>query len=480
MLRYDRIMQLEFFGAAGEVTGSCHIVRTGGRELLLDCGMIQGGADAPARNRRAFPFEPSAIDAVVLSHAHIDHCGRLPLLVSRGYRGPIYTNPACADLLPILLRDAANLALRDAERTNRHLEAGAEHARPLFDLEDVEAVLRQLKVVAYDTALELSPGIGVRVREAGHILGSSSIEMWIEEGGTRRKLVFSGDLGQYDTPILHDPFAFESADLVLMESTYGDRRHRGRENTVRELGAILAQAARDGGNVIVPAFAIGRSQELLYLLAQHYGEWHLERWKIFLDSPMAIAASRVYWKHPDRFDAEASRLRASFRGMPPLPNLVLSESPDESRAINDIRGGAIIIAGSGMANGGRVLHHLKHNLERPECHVVIVGFQAPGTLGRQLVDRLPQVRIHGRQLRVAAQVHTLGGLSAHGDQEQLLRWYDNFKNRPPVFLVHGELPAAEALAVKLRERGASATVTRPGLQIDLSSLPVLARDTPST
>jgi metallo-beta-lactamase family protein len=412
----------------------------------------------------------------VLSHAHIDHCGRLPLLVSRGYRGPIYTNPACADLLPILLRDAANLALRDAERTNRDLEAGAERARPLFDLEDVEAVLRQLKVVAYDTALEPLPGIQVRVREAGHILGSSSIEMWIEEGATRRKLVFSGDLGQYDTPILQDPFAFESADLVLMESTYGDRRHRGRENTVRELGAILAQAARDGGNVIVPAFAIGRSQELLYLLARHYGEWHLERWKVFLDSPMAIAASRVYWKHPDRFDAEASRLRASFRGMPPLPNLVLSESPDDSRAINEIRGGAIIVAGSGMANGGRVLHHLKHNLERPECHVVIVGFQAPGTLGRQLVDRLPQVRIHGRQLRVAAQIHTLGGLSAHADQEQLLRWYDNFKDRPPVFLVHGELPAAEALAVKLRERGANATVTRPGLQIDLSSLPMLAQD----
>jgi metallo-beta-lactamase family protein len=480
MVRYDRNMQLEFFGAAGEVTGSCHIVRAGGRQLLLDCGMIQGGGDAAARNRRAFPFEASAIDAVVLSHAHIDHCGRLPLLVARGFRGPIYTNPACADLLPILLRDSADLALREAERANRDLPPGAERVTPLYELEDVDAMLRQLKVIAYDTSIELLPGITVRVRDAGHILGSSSIEMWIKEQQVGRKLVFSGDLGQYDTPILHDPFAFESADLVLMESTYGDRRHRGRENTVRELGAILAQAARDGGNVIVPAFAIGRSQELLYLLAQHYGEWHLERWKIFLDSPMAIAASRVYWKHPDRFDAEASRLRASFRGMPPLPNLVLSESPDESRAINGIRSGAIIIAGSGMANGGRVLHHLKHNLERPECHVVIVGFQAPGTLGRQLVDRLPQVRIHSRPLRVAAQVHTLGGLSAHGDQEQLLRWYDNFKNRPPVFLVHGELPAAEALAVKLRERGASATVTRPGLQIDLSSLPVLARDTPST
>jgi metallo-beta-lactamase family protein len=265
-----------------------------------------------------------------------------------------------------------------------------------------------------------------------------------------------------------------------MESTYGDRRHRGREDTEREIGAVLAQAARDGGNVIVPAFAIGRSQEILYLFAKHYAEWHMARWKIFLDSPMAIAASRVYWKHPDRFDDEASRLRAGFRGMPPLPNLVLSETADASRAINDTRGGAIIIAGSGMANGGRVLHHLKHNLSRPECHVMIVGFQAPGTLGRRLVDRAPEVHIHGQRVQVAAQIHTLGGLSAHGDQAQLLRWYDSFKGRPPVYLVHGEVPAAEALAGKLRERGASATVTRPGLQIDLASVAVLAHDRPSS
>ena len=298
----------------------------------------------------------------------------------------------------------------------------------------------------------------------------------MSEAGARRKLVFSGDLGQYDTPILQDPHRFESADLVLMESTYGNRLHRGREDTERELGGILAQAARDGGNVIVPAFAIGRSQELLYLLAKHYGEWHLARWKVFLDSPMAIAASRVYWRHPDRFDEETTRLRESFRGMPPLPNLVLSESADESRAINQVRSGALIIAGSGMANGGRVLHHLKHNLERPECHVVIVGFQAPGTLGRQLVDRQPEVRIHGQRVRCLAQVHTLGGLSAHGDQADLLRWYDSFAGRPPVYLVHGEVPSAEALAEKLRERGATATVTRPGLKIDLADLRAMARD----
>ena len=460
-------MQLEFFGAAGEVTGSCHILRVAGHQLLLDCGMIQGDGDAPARNRLPFPFDPTTIDAVVLSHAHIDHCGRLPLLVKRGYRGPIYTNKACADLVPILLRDSANLAMRDAER---------ERVEPLYDLEDVETTLRLIRPIAYDTRRELLPGVTVQVRDAGHILGSSSIEVWVSEQGEQRKLVFSGDLGQYDTPILKDPWTFESADLVLMESTYGNRQHRGREDTERELGGILAQAHRDGGNVIVPAFAIGRSQELLYLLAKHYAEWHLARWKIFLDSPMAIAASRVYWNNPDRFDAETTRLRDSFRGMPPLPNLVLSESGDESRAINQLRSGALIIAGSGMANGGRVLHHLKHNLERPECHVVIVGFQAPGTLGRQLVDRASEVRIHGQRVRCLAQVHTLGGLSAHGDQADLLRWYDSFAGHPPVYLVHGEVPSSEALAEKLREHGAAATVARPGLKIDLADLRVMAHD----
>ncbi|HET9473844.1 MAG TPA: MBL fold metallo-hydrolase, partial [Steroidobacteraceae bacterium] len=279
-------MQLEFFGAAGEVTGSCHILRAGGRQLLLDCGMVQGGADAPARNRQAFPFEAAGIDAVVLSHAHIDHCGRLPLLVKRGFRGPIHTNPACAELLPILLRDSAHLLMREAERANRGSASAGREA--LFTLEDVEAVLGQVEVLAYDTPREVLPGFKVQVREAGHILGSSSVELRVSEGAVSRKLVFSGDLGQYDRPILQDPHRFESADLVLMESTYGDRRHRGREDTERELGSILAQAARDGGNIIVPAFAIGRSQELLYLLAKHYGDWHVARWKIFLDSPMAI------------------------------------------------------------------------------------------------------------------------------------------------------------------------------------------------
>jgi metallo-beta-lactamase family protein len=461
-------MQLEFFGAAGEVTGSCHILRVAGRQVLLDCGMVQGGRDATARNQLPFPFDARAIDAVVLSHAHIDHCGRLPLLVKRGFRGPVYTNAACADLVPILLRDSAHLAMRDAERAGRDLPSG-QRVEAWFDLDDVACVERQLRPIAYDTRHDIVDGLAVCVRDAGHIMGSASVEVWCSEGGTTRKLVFSGDLGQYDTPILKDPWRFESADLVLMESTYGDRQHRERDDTERELGAILAQAAHDGGNVLVPAFAIGRSQELLYLLAKNYAQWQVGRWGIFLDSPMAIAASRVYWKHRDRYDNEAARLRDSFRGMPPLPNLTLCETADESRAINNVRSGAIIIAGSGMANGGRILHHLRHNLERPECHVIIVGFQAPGTLGRQLVDGAPEVFIHGKRVRLASQVHTIGGLSAHGDQADLLRWYDNFQPPPPVYLVHGEVRAAEALALKLRERGATATVPRPGQTIELAT-----------
>src|SRR5262245_10884911 len=240
-------MQLEFFGAAGEVTGSCHILHVGGRQLLLDCGMIQGGRDAPERNRLPFPFEASEIDAVVLSHAHIDHCGRLPLLVRRGYRGPIYTNTACAELVPILLRDSAKLAISEAERANRHAAPDEPRATPLYELADVEQALTQIQPIPYDLPREVLPGVTVRVRDAGHIMGSSSVEVWVGENGATRKLVFSGDLGQYDTPILHDPWRFESADLVLMESTYGDRLHRGREDTERELGGILEQAARDGG-----------------------------------------------------------------------------------------------------------------------------------------------------------------------------------------------------------------------------------------
>jgi metallo-beta-lactamase family protein len=473
-------MELEFYGAAGEVTGSCHLLRVAGRQVLLDCGLVQGGRDAPQRNREPFPFAPGAIDAVLLSHAHVDHCGRLPLLVKRGFRGPIYTNPACRDLLPILLRDTAELAAREADRANKRRERDGQErgrapegpaAEPLFDLEDVERTLRLVRAVRYDAWHEVFPGLALRLHDAGHILGSASLELRLREGEAERTLVFSGDLGQYGSPILLDPHRFERADLVVMESTYGGREHRPREATVTELGGIIAAAARDQGNIIVPAFAVGRSQEILYLLATHFEAWELRHWQVFLDSPMAIEASEVYWRHADRHDAEALRLRQTFGRMPALDNLHLCRTADESRAINGFRSHAFVIAGSGMCNGGRVLHHLRHNLGRPECHVVITGFQAPGTLGRALVDREPFVRIYGLPVRVEAQVHTLGGLSAHGDRSDLLRWYGSFAGRPPVWLVHGEPEAAGALRAALQAEGAQASVAVPGMRVDLAALP---------
>jgi metallo-beta-lactamase family protein len=462
-------MQLEFYGAAGEVTGSCHLLRVGGRQYLLDCGLIQGGAAPDERNRRPFPFEASAIEAVILSHAHIDHCGRLPLLRKRGFRGPIYATPACRDLVRILLADSAAMAERDAERENRHRDGrdGRPPVEPLFSHEDAERTLKLFRTVRYGEELEVGGGVRLRFRDAGHILGSSSVWLRLREDAVERRLAFSGDLGQFDSPILRDPEAGEPVDLVIMESTYGNRRHRDRDQTLREFGEILRGARRDGGNVLIPAFAVGRSQELLYELGTHFDEWGLAHWQIFLDSPMAIEASRVYWEHSELFDAEASRFRGRPGAMPLLPNLKLTRLADESRQINAIRNGAIIIAGSGMCTGGRIVHHLKHNLARPECDVVFTGFQAEGTLGRAIVDGRETVRIHGSPVRVAAKVHTLGGFSAHGDQEDLLRWYEAVPGKPPVFLVHGESSAAGGLRDALTARGVRAEVARAGVQLDL-------------
>ncbi len=463
-------MEIEFYGAAGEVTGSCHVLRHGGESVLIDCGMVQGGRATATRNREDFPFKPQSLSAVFLTHAHIDHSGRLPLLVKRGFRGPIYTNAACRDLLPILLYDSADLALREVERVNRHREPGEPEAHPLFDVDDVEQCLKLIRVIRYDTEYAPFPGMSVRLREAGHILGSASIEFELRELDVVRRIVFSGDLGQYDSPILQDPYGFKSADLIVMESTYGDRDHRDRAATLVELGEIIEQADRDRGNIIIPAFAVGRSQELLYLLGQHAAQWNLHRWQIFLDSPMAIKASEIYWRHPERYDEEAVRLRGSFASMPNLPNLVLTRTADESRLINARRSHALIIAGSGMCNGGRVLHHLAHNLPRAECHVIFTGYQAPGTLGRVLVDRAPKVTIHGASVPVRATVHTVGGLSAHGGQRDLLRWYDSFGGHPPVCLVHGEPEPARLLQSALQRRGAHISIPRRGDIIDLVSM----------
>ncbi len=453
-------MKLEFFGAAAEVTGSCHVLHIGGYKVLLDCGLIQGSRKDEARNRDPFPFEASKIDAVVLSHAHLDHCGRLPLLVKRGFKGPIYAQEASCELVAILLADAAHLAERDAEYQTRKT---GKKVKPLYTFAEGEHVIRQLQPRKYREVFEVVNGVKVRFRDAGHILGSCSVEAWLKDNDRESKIVFSGDLGQYDTPILKDPEPIDHADVVLMESTYGGRRHREREETMAELGEILTSERSRRGNILIPAFSIGRSQEIMYQLGKHYDEWNLERFQIFLDSPMAIEASKVYWENTGLYDEEATRLRQENGGMPLLPNLKLSRRPEESMEINRIRSGAIVIAGSGMCNGGRIIHHLKYNLEREETQVLITGYQAIGSLGRRLVNGEKTVRIHGRTIPVRATIHTVGGLSAHGDQDDLARWYECMENRPPVYLVHGEVEAQEDFKTYLSARnGAKVHLPKPG------------------
>jgi metallo-beta-lactamase family protein len=457
-------MRVHFHGAAGMVTGSMHLVEAAGKRVLLDCGMLQGGDATEARNAEAFPFDPASLDALVVSHAHIDHTGRIPLLVARGFRGPIYAQQATADLLPIMLLDSASLQVHDAERANRHRASGQPEIVPLYTSEDVQAAIGQVRGLPYHERREILPGVEINLRDAGHILGSSIIELFADG----RTLVFSGDLGPKGTPILRDPENPPAADLLLMESTYGDRNHRDRAATVQELGGILEDAWRERGNVLIPAFAVGRTQELLYWFARHWDEWQLGRWKIFLDSPMAGKVVQVYDRHHELFDDEAL---AVWRGTPNpfrLPNLHVTESVQESMAINRLGNGAIIIAGNGMASGGRILHHLEHNIGNRNAHVVFVGYQAEGTLGRRLVNGAQWVRIQGRDHRVNAQRHTIGGLSAHADQDGLLAWYGAFASKPPVVLVHGEDTAREGLAGEMRERfGITAALARPDMVLDV-------------
>jgi metallo-beta-lactamase family protein len=457
-------MRVRFHGAAGEVTGSCHEVEAAGHRLLLDCGMIQGSEEDERRNFDAFDFDAGAIDAVVLSHAHIDHCGRLPLLVKRGFRGPIWTQAATADLLRIMLEDAASLAEMDAEQDNKHRRGGHAHHQPLFTRADVGDVLQRVRALAYDAPEEILPGLMLTLRDAGHILGSASVELRAREGGAEKVLVFSGDVGPKGTPILRDPAPVPHADLVLMESTYGGRAHRERSATVIEIGEVLEAAWRDGGNVLIPAFAVGRSQELLYWFARYWDEWKMARWKIFLDSPMAAKVVGVYDRHESLFDAAAQKV---WRDRPHpfrLPNLRFTADVDQSRAINGHERGAIIIAGSGMCNGGRIRHHLRQNLGRRHAHVMFVGYQAQGTLGRRLVDGAREVRLFGEDIHVHAQRHTVGGLSAHADQPGLMTWYGQIGNHPPAVLVHGEDDARDALAEAMRARfGADVVLARPGM-----------------
>ncbi len=457
-------MELQFYGATERVTGSCHILRVKGYMVLVDCGLIQGSPEDEALNKEPFPFDPASIDAVILTHGHIDHSGRLPYLIKHGYRGAVYTQQATVDLCRILLLDSASLAERDAEFRRKHpLTRRDQHAEPLYTREDALRALNTFTGLPYHEKQEILPGITIRFSDAGHILGSALVEVWMKEDVVTRKLVFSGDVGQYGSPILNDPETIAQADAVIVESTYGDRLHRELELTLAEIGGIIRSASTGHGNIIIPAFSIGRSQELLYLFGQYYEEWGLDRWQVYLDSPMAIEASRIYWDYDELYDKEAVAFRYDRKIMPRLKNLHFTPTVEQSQAINAIKSGAIIIAGSGMCNGGRILHHLKHHIQRPECSLIMTGFQAEGTLGRSLVNGDREVVIQGRSYPVKATVHTIGGLSAHGDQKDLLRWISGFENKPEVFVVHGDVPVKKIFRDALEGRlGLKATIPKSG------------------
>jgi metallo-beta-lactamase family protein len=442
-------MRLTFCGAAGEVTGSCFRFEAGRARFLVDCGMFQGRREVTERNHAPWPFRPTDLDFVLLTHAHIDHSGLLPKLVRDGFHGPIWCTAATRDLLGVLLPDSAYLQAADAARAARH--GRTRHGRPvepLYDADDVRRALQLVRVLPYDEERELVPGVRVRLRDAGHILGSAIAELWLAEGGRTTKVVASGDLGQPGRPILRDPTPIDEADVLLVESTYGNRDHKPLGPTLDELVETIERTLRDKkGNVLVPAFAVGRTQELLYWFEQLSAAGRLGELEVFVDSPMATEVTAITARHFALFDEEARRLVATQRRDGSRVRLRHTRSVEESMQLNRIAGGAVIVAASGMCDGGRIRHHLRHHLPSPRTTVLICGFQAAGTLGRRLVDRAERVTIFGEEVPVRAEVVTLGGFSAHADRTALLGWLGGFR-RPPArtFVVHGEAEIAAEFA----------------------------------
>lgn len=468
-------MRFTFLGAAREVTGSCFLVETGAVRFLVDCGMYQGGREAPERNRKPFDFDPRTIDFVLLTHAHIDHSGLLPKLTRAGFTGPIYSTAATADLLAVMLPDSGYIQEREAERAKRDGQRRRSSFRavvqePVYTVQDAERCLKQVSPVPYDEWMDPHQSVRCRFRDAGHILGSAIIELRVTESGRTTALVCSGDLGQPGRPILRDPTPVEEADFLLIESTYGNRAHRDQPATLEELAQLIEHTLHvKRGNVIMPAFAVGRTQEVLYHLHQLSRQGRLRDLRIFVDSPMATAVTRVTMKHLALFDEATKGLAEWHAAGNNLPYLNFIASVEESMALNQVRGGAIIIAASGMCDAGRIKHHLRHNLARAESSVLIVGFQARGTLGRRLVDGAERVTIFGQEIAVRASIHTLGGYSAHADQPALLAWTAGFQ-RPPrrTFVVHGEETTALEFSALLRaERGWDVTVPLPGESFEL-------------
>lgn len=470
-------MKIKFCGAATSVTGSCHLITTDKYKILLDCGQFQGGKAMDAMNYEDFGFDPAEIDYVLLSHAHIDHCGRIPLLVKRGFRGKIYCTDATADLVEVMLKDSGYIHEKEAEWKNRKAErAGKAKVEPLYTCNDAMDSLKYITPVLYDQLIELNEQMRVVFNDAGHILGSAIIELWVEEEDRVSKLVFSGDLGVVDRPILRNPTKIKKADYVIMEATYGNRLHGQNTTGIQQLMDIVLKTSRRGGNVVIPSFAVGRTQELIYEFNRFYEDTsefkaELDKLTVYVDSPMATTATQVFRKNAQVFDEETTAY--ILRGDNPLDfkNLTFARTSDESRAINFDHNPKIIISASGMCEAGRIRHHLKHNLWDSRNSIVFVGYQAEGTLGRALVEGVKDVTLFGEEVHVNAEIHNLEGFSGHADREGLLDWLRGFQMKPhDIFLVHGEAQSKYDFAETVKkEIGLDCTVIDSVSEYELTS-----------
>lgn len=446
-------MRIKVLGAGGgEVTGSAYLIETDKARVLLDCGIFQGGKQAEGMNR--FDIKDVAgLDAVLITHAHLDHTGRLPLLSKMRAPAPVFCTEATKELTSLILRDSAHVQEMDTMRLNRKRQrAGLRPVQPMVSREDTEDIVGRLIALPYDKEFQVAAGIKAYFAEAGHMLGSSCIQLSIEEKGQVKKIVFSGDLGPKGAPILKDFEELHLADAVFMETTYGDRDHKPLNSTVDEFIAIVKTTVENKGKILIPTFAVGRAQLMISILASMFRARHVPPFPIFLDSPMAIDASKIYFSHKELYDEELLEFIREKPLMDDLRTLKMCPTAEDSIAINDVAGPMMVLAGAGMCNAGRILHHLKYNLWKPETHVIIVGYQGYGTLGRRLVDGAPKVRIFGEEIVVKATIHTLGGFSAHAGQKDLLEWFSHLAPaRPKLFLIHGEDGPREAIGLKIKE-----------------------------
>ncbi len=447
-------MKIAFHGADLGVTGSCHLVSCAGKQILIDCGLYQGGRELGEENSEPFGFEPGQIDFVLLTHAHLDHCGRLPLLAKRGFRGEIITTAATRELARLVMVDSAHLQEEEVHHRGHRSSHHGKHqqtAAPLYSIVDAFSALDYFgRVAAYGQPVQLAPGIRATFVDAGHILGSASILLELEEDDRQRSVLFSGDLGNSGRPLLRDPVTPSGADIVVMETTYGDRLHKPFLPSVEELYTTITETFKRGGNVVIPTFALERAQELLYFLREGVEQKRLPRSiKVFLDSPMAISATEIFEHHPECYDTETAALFSAGRDPFHLPGLQFTRESAASIAINHIDGGAVIMAGSGMCTGGRIRHHLKNNISREECAILFVGYAATGTLARQVIDGAKEVRIYGEKVPVRARIDTINGFSAHADQAELLAWHQQTGNPERTFLVHGEEQVMRQFAARL-------------------------------